>query len=126
MTRNQLIRKTLYAVVAAVLGVLGIAGIVSAEQADQWTATAHQLLEILVPLAGSASLGLAASKVHRGSDSMVTKQDLRMAVSQAEARALADVDAGGAVAPVVDVPFDVDVLAEGARAYAQMTRDGRG
>lgn len=122
MTRNQIVRKTLYAVVAAVLGLLAIAGIVTAEQADQWTATVYQILEIVAPLAGTASLTLAASKVHRGSDSAATAEDVRLAESRAEALALA----GEGDAVVEEPPVDVDVLAEAARAFRQMTRDGRG
>lgn len=127
MTRNQIIRKTLYAIVAAVLGVLAIFGIVTAEQADQWTSTAQQVLEVLAPLAGSASLTLAATKVHRGSDSRVTKDDLKLAESKAQLRP----DHGQ---PVVAEPLvesrvgivDEDTLGEAARAFAQATRQNMG
>ena len=128
MTRSQVIRKTLYAVVAAVLGVLAIFGIVTAEQADQWTQAAYQVLEIVAPLAGTGALTLAASKVHRGSDSHVTNADLLLAESKAEAHAQAEnaPQAGAVAAAPESEPVDVDTLAEAARAYAQMTRRNKG
>lgn len=131
MTKNQILRKTLYAIVAAVLGVLALLGIVTAEQADQWTATAYQILEIVAPMIGAGSLTLAASKVHRGSDSHVTKDDMLLAESKA--RTEVESEAPHAVfihtAPTTEVepaPVDEDTLAEAARAYQQMTRRPQG
>lgn len=131
MTRNQVIRKTLYAIVAAVLGLLAIFGIVTVEQADQWTSTAYQILEIVAPLVGAGSLTLAASKVHRGSDSHVTKEDMLLAESKArtdaegEAPAVMFFNVAGE-AEVEPAPVDEDTLAEAARAYQQMTRRPQG
>lgn len=132
MTRNQVIRKTLYAAVAAVLGVLAIFGIVTAEQADQWTQAAYQVLEIVAPLAGAGSLTLAASKVHRGSDSHVTKDDMLLAESKArtqiegEAPSVMFMHTAPNTAEVEPAPVDEDTLAEAARAYQQMTRRPQG
>ena len=131
MSKNQIFRKTLYAIVAAVLGVLALLGIVTAEQADQWTATAYQILEIVAPMIGAGSLTLAASKVHRGSDSHVTKEDMLLAESKArtqiegEAPAVMFLNAAGE-AEVEPAPVDEDTLAEAARAYQQMTRRNQG
>lgn len=140
MNRNQLIRKTLYATVAAVLGILGVAGVITAEQSDQWTQTAYEVLNVIAPLIGTGSLALAASKVHQGSDSKMTENDLERAVALSEAKKVNEqtvnasaTDAGAGVEyadpaldDVVPAQFDADVVAEGARAYRQMVRQSKG
>lgn len=140
MNRNQLIRKTLYSAVAAVLGLLAVFGVITAEQTDQWTDTAYAILEIIAPLVGTGSLVLAASKVHPGSDSRVTEEDVRLAASLAEAKKPAQTvyvahtaqpahtaqDAPVSEEPVDDAPVDVDVVAEAARAYEQMVARPKG
>lgn len=134
MNRNQLIRKTLYSAVAAVLGLLAVFGVITAEQTDQWTETAYAILEIIAPLVGTGSLVLAASKVHPGSDSRATDEDVRLAASLAEAKQPAQTvyvahttqTAPASEEPVDDAPVDVDVVAEAARAYRQMVARPKG
>lgn len=129
MTKQQLFRKTLYSVVAALLGALAIAGVITGEQANSWGAIATQIFDVLVPVIGTGSLALAATKVHRGSDSLMTETEVNKAFSKGEAHAL--VDSGVVVnpgEPVTDeeVAADVDTTAQAGADYRRMTRDNSG
>lgn len=129
MTKQQLFRKTLYSVVAALLGALAIAGVITGEQANSWGAIVTQIFDVLVPVIGTGSLALAATKVHRGSDSLMTETEVNKAFSKGEAHAL--VDSGVVVnpgEPVADdeVAADVDTTAQAGADYRRMTRDNSG
>ena len=128
MTKQQLFRKTLYSVVAALLGALAIAGVITGEQANSWGAIATQIFDVLVPVIGTGSLALAATKVHRGSDSLMTETEVNKAFSKGEAHALVDAGAVNPGEPVADdeVAADVDTTAQAGADYRRMTRDNSG
>lgn len=117
MTKQQIFRKTLYSIVAALLGLLALFGVITADQADTWGKTLTDVLDVVVPLIGTGSLALAATKVHRGSDSQATEGDVRRAVSHTEAQMIAS---GEAPEPQ---PEDLDVAGLAAADYRRMTRD---